>query len=111
MAISASQTTATAAPGDKPLRRRTASGAGLRRSSGSEPDSGPADSRVEESISGVNHEVDRDEPDRDHEHSTLNSDVVAVVDRVNEHRADAGEAKDLLDDDRPSDQVADRQAK
>src|SRR5438874_12397975 len=66
-----------------------------------------ADSGIQVAIQKVHDDVDRNEEDRDREHSTLNERVIALHDGREEHAADAWDREDLLDDDRASEQLAD----
>src|SRR5205814_4467345 len=71
---------------------------------------GEVDSGIQVAIQQVHDDVDADEEDRDDKNGALHQRVVALEDRSEEHPADARDGEDLLDDDRPAQQLTDLDA-
>src|SRR5829696_5080725 len=72
--------------------------------------SGMADPGVEEAVQEVDQEVHDDEGDADHDDGALHHEEVALEDAEDDEAAEAVESVDLLDDQRPADEVADGDA-
>src|SRR3990172_1385499 len=66
-----------------------------------------ADPWIEIGVDQIDEQVDHDEDDRDEKYPGLDDRVVPLIDPVEDQPADAGHAEDLLDHDRPAQQVAD----
>src|SRR5262245_40196759 len=67
-----------------------------------------ADSRIKETIEEVRYEVAGDDDHAKEDRHTHHERVVAIERAQHEVAADAGNAEDLLDDDRAGDDVGDR---
>src|SRR5437867_557450 len=66
-----------------------------------------ADSGIQVAIQKVHNDVERDEEDRDREHSALNERVIALHDRGEEQSTNSWNGEDLLHDDGASEKLTD----